>query len=149
MLDRSGQELWRTADAPSTVTDLAWTRDGRRLAVCAYNGVYCHERHQAAPVAAYPDGGSHLAIAITPNGRWICTGNQDSSIRIWRARDAAEPTMSGYNATPDPRARRRPPVAGAGGASRPDHDGVADAASMTASCDRQLKPAEARSWRSD
>jgi WD40 repeat protein len=96
VLDHTGQELWRTAAAPSTVTDLAWTRDGRHLAISAYNGVYCHKRHQAEPVATYPYGGSHLAIAITPNGRWICTGNQDCSIHIWRARDASELTMSGY-----------------------------------------------------
>ncbi|MGP3957658.1 hypothetical protein ACTWPT_16785 [Nonomuraea sp. 3N208] len=30
VLDHTGRELWRTAAAPSTVTDLAWTRDGRR-----------------------------------------------------------------------------------------------------------------------
>jgi WD40 repeat protein len=96
VLDSSGQELWRTVAAPSTVTDLAWLREGKRLAVTAYNGVYCHERHQAAPVTTYPYGGSHLTIAVTPNGRWICTGNQDASIHIWRARDGAELTMSGY-----------------------------------------------------
>jgi WD40 repeat protein len=94
--DAAGRELWRTEQAPSTVTDLAWLRDGRRLAVAAYNGVRCHERHQPAPVASYGYPGSHLAIAVPPDGRWICTGNQDASIHIWRARDAAELTMSGY-----------------------------------------------------
>ena len=96
VLDAAGRELWRADEAPSTVTDLAWLRDGRRLAVAAYNGVRCHERHQPAPVASYRYPGSHLAVAASPEGRWICTGNQDASIHIWRARDAAELTMSGY-----------------------------------------------------
>ena len=96
MLDAAGRELWRADEAPSTVTDLAWLRDGRRLAVAAYNGVRCHERHQPGPVADYGYPGSHLAVAASPEGRWICTGNQDASIHIWRARDAAELTMSGY-----------------------------------------------------
>jgi WD40 repeat protein len=96
VLDAGGRELWRTGEAPSTVTDLAWLRDGRRLALTAYNGVRCHERHQPGPVATYAYTGSHLAVAVPPDGRWICTGNQDASIHIWRARDAAELTMSGY-----------------------------------------------------
>jgi WD40 repeat protein len=96
VLDAAGRELWRTEQALSTVTDLAWLRDGRRLAVSAYNGVRCHERHRLGPVASYGYPGSHLAVAAPPDGRWICTGNQDTSIHIWRTRDAAELTMSGY-----------------------------------------------------
>lgn len=96
VLDVAGRELWRTDEAPSTVTDLAWLRGGRRLAVAAYNGVRCHERHQPSPVASYGYPGSHLAVAVSADDRWICTGNQDASIHIWRARDAEELTMSGY-----------------------------------------------------
>lgn len=96
VLDSEGTELWRTDEAPSTVTDLAWLRTGRRLALSAYNGVRCHERHRGDPVATYGYVGSHLAVAASPNGRWLCTGNQDASIHIWRTRDAAELTMSGY-----------------------------------------------------
>ncbi|MFF2807254.1 WD40 repeat domain-containing protein [Streptomyces sp. NPDC058000] len=96
VLDAGGQELWATEPAASTVTDLAWMRGGRRLAVAAYGAVRCHERHQAAPVRTYPYLGSHLALAVAPTDRWICSGNQDASIHIWRTRDANELTMSGY-----------------------------------------------------
>ena len=98
VLDSYGRQLWRTDEAPGTITDLTWLRGGRRLAVAAYNGVRCHERHQPGPVAGYGYPGSHLAVAVSPEGRWICTGNQDASIHIWRTRDAAELTMSGYPA---------------------------------------------------
>ncbi|MFF7602639.1 WD40 repeat domain-containing protein [Streptomyces mirabilis] len=96
VLDADGAELWRTEAAPSTVTDLAWMRQGRRLAVAAYGAVRCHERHTETPVATYPYVGSHLALAVAPTGRWICSGNQDASIHIWRTRDGSELTMSGY-----------------------------------------------------
>ncbi|MFE2425892.1 WD40 repeat domain-containing protein [Streptomyces sp. NPDC059373] len=96
VLGTDGEELWATEPAPSTVTDLAWLRDGRRLAVAAYGAVRCHERHTAEPVVTYPYLGSHLALAVAPTGRWICSGNQDASIHIWRTRDAGELTMSGY-----------------------------------------------------
>ncbi|MGW2373484.1 WD40 repeat domain-containing protein [Kitasatospora sp. NPDC001683] len=96
VLDPDGVRQWGTDLAPSTVTDLAWLRDGRRLVSSAYGGVRCHERHSAQPVAEYKYVGSHLAIALNPNGRWICTGNQDASIHIWRTRDGDELTMHGY-----------------------------------------------------
>jgi WD40 repeat protein len=96
VLDPDGKQLWATELAASTVTDVAWLRSGRRLAVAAYGAVRCHERHQTAPVTTYPYIGSHLALAVAPTGRWICSGNQDASIHIWRTRDAGELTMSGY-----------------------------------------------------
>ncbi|MFD8340035.1 WD40 repeat domain-containing protein [Streptomyces solisilvae] len=96
VLGPDGEKLWATEPATSTVTDLAWLRQGRRLAVAAYGAVRCHERHTLKPVMTYPYIGSHLALAVAPTGRWICSGNQDASIHIWRTRDAGELTMSGY-----------------------------------------------------
>ncbi|WP_210577142.1 WD40 repeat domain-containing protein [Streptomyces sp. GESEQ-4] len=94
--DADGGELWRTERAASTVSDLAWLRQGRRLAVAAYGAVRGHERHTPQPVVTYPYVGSHLALAVAPTGKWICSGNQDASIHIWRTRDGSELTMSGY-----------------------------------------------------
>ncbi|MEY9938901.1 WD40 repeat domain-containing protein [Streptacidiphilus sp. MAP5-3] len=96
VLAPDGRELWAIEPAPSTVTDLVWYREGRRLATAAYNGVRCYERHSARPVVEYPYLGSHLALAVAPTGRWICSGNQDASIHIWRTRDGGDLTMSGY-----------------------------------------------------
>ncbi|NGO14568.1 hypothetical protein G5C60_45000 [Streptomyces sp. HC44] len=96
VLDADGAELWATEPAASTVTDVAWLRQGRRLAVAAYGAVNGHERHTAKPVVSYPYVGSHLALAVAPTGKWICSGNQDASIHIWRTRDGSELTMSGY-----------------------------------------------------
>ncbi|MFJ2721868.1 WD40 repeat domain-containing protein [Streptomyces sp. NPDC087437] len=96
VLDAEGDELWRTEPAASTVTDLAWMRRGWRLAVAAYGAVRCHERDTEKPVATYAYVGSHLALAVAPTGKWICSRNQDASIHIWRARDGGELTMSSY-----------------------------------------------------
>jgi hypothetical protein len=96
IVDAEGTLLWRTDPCPSTVTDLRWLRAGRRLALAAYGGVYCHERHSGAPVAEYRYLGSHLRLAVDPAEKWLCSGNQDASIHIWRIRDAADLTMSGY-----------------------------------------------------
>lgn len=96
VLDATGTPMWSTADAPSTVLDLLWMRNGRRLALAAYGGVYCHERHTPGPVETYPYLGSHLTLALSASGAWLCSGNQDASIHIWRTRDGDELTMAGY-----------------------------------------------------
>lgn len=91
-----GALLWRTGSAPSTITGLTWLRQGREIAVSAYNGVYRYARHSPDPVGHLPYPGSHLAIAASANERWICTGNQDRSVHIWRTRDGDELEMAGY-----------------------------------------------------
>jgi WD40 repeat protein len=91
-----GAPLWQAGPAPSTITDLTWVRQGREIAVSAYNGVYRYARHRTDPVGHFPYPGSHLVIAATGNDRWICTGNQDRSVHIWRTRDAKELEMAGY-----------------------------------------------------
>ncbi|GAA2120553.1 hypothetical protein [Streptomyces synnematoformans] len=96
VLRPDGSEMWATEPAAGTVTDVAWMRGGRRLAVAAYGAVRSHECHRAAPVATYPYVGSHLALAVAPTGRWICGGNQDAVLHIWRTRDGDELTMSAY-----------------------------------------------------
>jgi WD40 repeat protein len=96
VVDADGTLQWQTDPCPSTVTDLSWLRAGRRLAVAAYGGVYCHERHTGAPVAEYRYLGSHLRIVADPAEKWLCSGNQDASIHIWRIRDGADLAMSGY-----------------------------------------------------
>ncbi|MER5220046.1 hypothetical protein [Streptomyces flaveus] len=58
-----------------------------------------HGRHTVQPVATYSYIGSHLALAVAPTEKWICSGNQDASIhcaKLPRTRDGSELTMSGY-----------------------------------------------------
>ncbi|WP_462203676.1 WD40 repeat domain-containing protein [Frankia sp. CcWB3] len=87
-----GSLLWCTGPAPSTVTDLAWLRAGREVVAAAYR----YARHSTDPVEHLRYPGSHLAIAVGANDRWVCTGNQDRSVHIWRTRDRQELEMPGY-----------------------------------------------------
>jgi WD40 repeat protein len=87
---------WRTPPAPSTITALTWLRAGRELAVAAYGGVRAFTRGKATPARALKYTGSLLDIAVSTDGRWLVSGNQDASVHIWRLRDAAELAMSGF-----------------------------------------------------
>lgn len=91
-----GAEPYVSAPAPSTVTDVAWTPQGNRVAASAYGGVYLYDGRAAEPVRVYPYLGSHLAVAVNPNRRWICSGNQDASVHIWRTPDGDELQMAGF-----------------------------------------------------
>jgi WD40 repeat protein len=95
--DCIGEHLWATGECRSTITDLAWQSDGRYLAVTAYGGVYRYARYSGDAVGSYAYPGSHLALAVAPTGRWMCTGNQDRSVHIWRTRDGGELEMPGYS----------------------------------------------------
>lgn len=88
--------LYVSGSAPSTITDVAWTPQGNRVAASAYGGVYMYDGKAPKPVRTYPYQGSHLAVAVNPNRRWVCSGNQDASVHIWRASNGDELQMSGF-----------------------------------------------------
>lgn len=91
-------ERYVSGDAPSTITGVAWTAYGNRVAASAYGGVYVYDGTAPDPVATHPYAGSHLAVAVNPNGRWVTSGNQDASVHIWRTADNDELEMAGYPA---------------------------------------------------
>lgn len=96
VVDRDGDELWRTAPAGSTVTGLSWLGGGRRLLVAAYGGLRAHLPARRGPVTEHSWTGAPVALAVPSTGRWFVTGNQDASIHVWRARDGEELEMAGF-----------------------------------------------------
>ncbi|MFV0429140.1 MAG: WD40 repeat domain-containing protein [Arachnia sp.] len=89
-------EEYTSTPAPSTVTGLAWSRQANRVAASAYGGVYVYDNQHPAPVRTHPYTGSHLAVALSPTGGWVCSGNQDASVHIWRSADNSELQMRGF-----------------------------------------------------
>lgn len=100
--DESGNAQRHYDDVASTVADVVWSVDGRRVGVAAYGGISWYEPHSepgsTEPVRHYPWKGSILALALSPNGKWACAGAQDASIHIWKLWSADELSMSGYPA---------------------------------------------------
>lgn len=90
-----GDELSRTDDHPSTVTSLAWTPDGRRLAAGAYGGLWWYEEGSEA-VRHFDWKGAVLTVAVAPNGKYVASGNQDNSVHCWKLWSADDFQMSGY-----------------------------------------------------
>ncbi|MEB3198198.1 MAG: WD40 repeat domain-containing protein [Candidatus Sericytochromatia bacterium] len=93
----------------STITAVAWLPKEAGIAVAAYGGVTVWPSPNASPsLWARLRGaedlqprhlsfkGSLLALAVSPDGRFYATGNQDGTVHLWYAASGADLEMTGY-----------------------------------------------------
>jgi WD40 repeat protein len=89
----------RSFDAPSTVAGLAFFPKGFRLAIAHYNGATLWFPNAAgAKPEVFEWKGSHLGVTISPDGKYLMTTMQESTLHGWRIADAKHMRMSGYSA---------------------------------------------------
>jgi len=87
---------------PSTVSGLTVMPSGTgdRLIAAHYNGVSIWDVGAAA--GDTPERldwkGSHLAVAASPDGKFVATATQDHALHAWRLADRTEMQMAGYAA---------------------------------------------------
>jgi WD40 repeat protein len=92
----AGELIYESAEHDSTIADIDWNPDGSGLAVAAYNGVTLHILSRNLPPRKLMWKGSSLAIAWSPNRRYIATGEQDCTVHFWEVRSGEDSRMSGY-----------------------------------------------------
>jgi WD40 repeat protein len=95
---RTGKGEVRSIDAPSTVAGLCFAPKGMRLAIAHYNGASLWFPNAAAAPTKFEWKGSHLAVTISPDGKFLMTAMQESTLHGWRITDAKNMRMSGYSA---------------------------------------------------
>ena len=95
---RTGKGEVRSVDAPSTVAGLCFAPKGLRLAIAHYNGASLWFPNAAAAPTKFEWKGSHLAVTISPDGKFLMTAMQESTLHGWRIADAKNMRMSGYSA---------------------------------------------------
>lgn len=98
LLGAHGELLHRWDDQSSTVTDVTWSRDGSRVAAAAYGGLrwYAAVSTSLEPVRTFDWKGSLLVVRVSPDGRWVASGNQDASVHVWRLWSGEDAEMTGY-----------------------------------------------------
>lgn len=98
VLDDAGQEKF-TVILPSSAGGLAFSPNGKRLAVSHYNGVslYWMNAKDATP-AQLEWKGSHLDVIWTPDGKALLTSLQENALHGWQLSDNKEMRMQGYAA---------------------------------------------------
>jgi WD40 repeat protein len=94
--DPSG--IIKTIAAPSSVRGLAFMPKGYRIAIAHYNGATLWFPNAAAPPDRFEWKGSHLSIAVSPDGRFMVTAMQENALHAWRIADKKDMRMSGYPA---------------------------------------------------
>jgi WD40 repeat protein len=95
---RSGKGPERMLEVPSTVGGLAFAPKGVRLAIAHYNGVTLWFANAQSEPETLEWKGSHLAARMSPDGRFVVTSMQESTLHGWRLADRKDMRMSGYSA---------------------------------------------------
>ncbi|HEY1848891.1 MAG TPA: WD40 repeat domain-containing protein [Opitutaceae bacterium] len=82
--------------APKTLTALAWHPQGGCAAVAYFGGVCLWDADGFTAQRQYAYGNGINALAWSPEGRWLVSGNQDPSVHLWIPESETELQMSGY-----------------------------------------------------
>jgi WD40 repeat protein len=93
---RSDKGEEKSLDVPSTVGGLAFAPKGLRLAVAHYNGVTLWFPNMAAKPESLQWAGSHLAVAFSPDNKFLVTGMHEAALHGWRLADNRHMRMTGY-----------------------------------------------------
>ncbi|MBL7235837.1 MAG: WD40 repeat domain-containing protein [Komagataeibacter hansenii] len=95
--DASGANTLKTLEHPSTVSGIAFDAKGKRIAASHYNGAtmwFVQARVDTPRLLEWK--GSHIGIAIHPEGEALVTSMQESELHGWRLSDGHNMRMSGY-----------------------------------------------------
>lgn len=96
VFDDAGQKI-KTLEHPSSVTGLVFDGKGKRVAASHYNGAslwFVAAKTDSARKLEWK--GSHIGIAISPDGDAVMTAMQENALHGWRLSDNQHMRMSGY-----------------------------------------------------
>ena len=94
LFDAQGKTL-RALEHPSTVTGLAFDAKGKRVAASHYNGATLWFVASDSP-RRLEWKGSHVGIALHPEGAAVVTAMQENALHGWALPDGKHMRMSGY-----------------------------------------------------
>jgi WD40 repeat protein len=96
--NEQGERIASFGPFPSTVFGVSWHPSDDSLLVAAYGGVWRHTVGRDEAVKHYPWKMAPVSLAIQPQGTWLATGSQDSTVHVWDAASGEDMAMSGYDA---------------------------------------------------
>jgi WD40 repeat protein len=94
--DASGNLLLDAPPHPSTIADIRWRPRSHELASAAYGRLALWKPDKPEPTRAFAWKGSMLTLAWSPEGRYIATGDQDSTVHFWVVKTGEDLMMYGY-----------------------------------------------------
>jgi WD40 repeat protein len=99
--DAADAAFSRTFVHDKTVADVAFDPKGRRIAAATYGGAWLwYARIADQKPAVLKWAGSHVALAWSPDGRFLISAMQENQLHGWRVADEKNMRMGGYPAKP-------------------------------------------------
>jgi WD40 repeat protein len=95
--DAADPAFARTFVHDKTVSGLAFEPKGRRLASATYGGAqlwYARIADQKPTMLKW--AGSHIAVAFSPDGKFLISSMQENQLHGWRLSDSKDMRMGGY-----------------------------------------------------
>ena len=95
--DAADPKFERTFTHERSVADVAFDAKGRRIAAATYGGAQLwYARIAEQKPVALKWAGSHIALAFSPDGRFLVSSMQENELHGWRLSDAKDLRMGGY-----------------------------------------------------
>lgn len=99
--DAADAAFSRTFVHEKTVADVAFDPKGRRIAVATYGGAWLwYARIADQKPAVLKWAGSHVALAWSPDGKFLISAMQENQLHGWRVADEKNMRMGGYPSKP-------------------------------------------------
>lgn len=97
-----GADVAIEATAPSSVSDLTFSPDGKWLGAAVYGGAFLIRLSNPTEATMLTWQGAHSAIGFSPDGRFCVTAMMENALHVWRIDDPEEKhgRMGGYPAKP-------------------------------------------------
>lgn len=94
--DMAGQLLRAYPDHASTISDVTWRPGSSDLTSSCYGRVTVWTPESDSPKRVLEWKGSVLALAWSPDSKYLATGDQDSTVHFWIYKSGTDLQMSGY-----------------------------------------------------
>ena len=91
-----GELLQSFEEQPNTIAGIDWRSDSEELVTACYGQVVFWRPSAISPKRTFKWKGSMLCLAWSPDGRYLCHGNQDSTVHFWIVATGKELQMSGF-----------------------------------------------------
>lgn len=92
----SGELVQEYPNHSSTIAHMQWHPPRNELAITSYGVLTVRNPDQPDTVRELPWKGSSLVIAWSPDGKYIATGDQDSTVHFWITATGQDLQMWGY-----------------------------------------------------